>query len=58
MSDLMRPPLADYHLSQGATLGDYHGGLVPWRFTDPVAEHKAVREASGLFDSPFAASSP
>jgi aminomethyltransferase len=53
MSDLLRPPLADYHLSQGAMLGDYHGALVPWCFTDPVAEHKAVREASGLFDFSF-----
>jgi len=52
-SSLFTSPLADYHLSQGATLGDYHGGLVPWRFTDPVAEHKAVREASGLFDFSF-----
>jgi aminomethyltransferase len=46
-------PLADYHLSQGATLGDYHGALVPSCFTDPVAEHKAVRQASGLFDFSF-----
>jgi aminomethyltransferase len=46
-------PLADYHLSQGATLGEYHGTLVPSCFTDPVGEHKAVREASGLFDFSF-----
>jgi glycine cleavage system T protein len=46
-------PLADYHLSQGATLGEYHGALVPLCFTDPVAEHQAVREASGLFDFSF-----
>ncbi len=48
--DLSTTPLADYHLSQGATLGEYHGAFVPSCFTDPVAEHKAVREASGLFD--------
>jgi aminomethyltransferase len=46
-------PLADYHLSQRATLGDYHGALVPSLFTDPVAEHQAVREASGLLDFSF-----
>ena len=46
-------PLADYHLSQGATLGMYHGALVPSRFSDPVEEHKAVREACGLFDFSF-----
>jgi glycine cleavage system T protein len=51
--DLTRPPLADYHLSQGATLGNYHGALVPSCFTDPVAEHNAVRAASGLFDFSF-----
>jgi len=53
MSDLMPSPLADYHLSQGATLGEYHGGLVPSCFSDAVAEHKAVREASGLIDFSF-----
>ena len=46
-------PLADYHRSQGATLGEYHGALVPSHFTEAVAEHKAVREASGLFDFSF-----
>jgi aminomethyltransferase len=53
MSEITRSPLADYHLSQGATLGEYHGALVPSCFTDPTAEHKAVREASGLFDFSF-----
>ena len=48
-------PLADYHRSQGAKLGEYHGALVPAFFTDPVAEHEAVREASGLFDFSFRA---
>jgi aminomethyltransferase len=52
-SSLFTSPLADYHLSQGATLSDYHGALVPSCFTDPVAEHQAVREASGLFDFSF-----
>jgi aminomethyltransferase len=50
---MVSSPLADYHLSQGATLGQYHGALVPSRFTDPVREHQAVREASGLFDFSF-----
>lgn len=51
----MKSPLADYHVSQGAKLGEYHGALVPARFGDPVAEHQAVRKASGLFDSSFRA---
>ncbi|HEX5411298.1 MAG TPA: aminomethyltransferase family protein [Terriglobia bacterium] len=53
--DLMRSPLADFHLSQGATLAEYHGGLVPSRFTDPVQEHLAVRSAAGLLDFSFRA---
>jgi glycine cleavage system T protein len=53
MSEARRSPLADYHISQGATLAAYHGGLVPARFTDPRAEHRAVREAAGLLDSSF-----
>jgi glycine cleavage system T protein len=52
-TSLTASPLAEYHVSQGATLGEYHGALVPSCFTDPVAEHRAVREASGLFDLSF-----
>ena len=55
MSDPIRTPLADYHLSQGATLGEYHGGIVPARFTNAVEEHQAVRAAAGLFDYSFRA---
>jgi glycine cleavage system T protein len=55
MADLMRSPLADYHVSQGATLAEYHGAIVPARFTDPAAEHQAVRTAAGLFDFSFRA---
>ena len=55
MADLMRSPLADFHVSQGATLGEYHGAIVPARFTDPVQEHQAVRAAAGLFDFSFRA---
>ena len=51
----MRSPLADYHVSQGATLADYHGATVPARFTDPAAENRAVRSACGLFDFSFRA---
>jgi len=50
MADRLKSPLADYHVSQGARLGEYHGATVPARFTDPVAEHHAVRQDSGLFD--------
>ncbi len=55
MPDTLKSPLADYHASQGATLAEYHGAIVPARFTDPAAEHRAVRDASGLFDFSFRA---
>ncbi len=54
-ADLTRSPLADYHVSHGATLGEFHGAIVPARFTDPVQEHQAVRTAAGLFDFSFRA---
>jgi glycine cleavage system T protein len=53
MPEAVRSPLADYHASQGASLSEYHGSVVPSRFTDPVAEHHAVRHAAGLFDFSF-----
>jgi len=54
-ADLMRSPLADYHVSQGATLAAYHGATVPARFTQPTEEHLAVRATAGLFDFSFRA---
>ncbi len=53
MPEALRSPLAGYHASQGASLGEYHGCLVPARFTDPASEHHAVRGAAGLFDFSF-----
>lgn len=55
MSESIRSPLADFHLSQGATLGPYHGGIVPARFADPAEEYKAARNAAGIFDFSFRA---
>src|SRR5712692_10635537 len=55
MSAAIRSPLADYHLSQGATLTEHRGAVVPARFSDPVLEHQAVRKAAGLFDFSFRA---
>jgi folate-binding protein YgfZ len=53
MAELIHSPLADFHASQGATLRAYHGAVVPSRFTDPLAEHQAVRKALGLLDLSF-----
>jgi glycine cleavage system T protein len=50
---MFKSPLADYHLTQGATLGEYHGATVPAQFTDAAAENRAVRTACGLFDFSF-----
>ena len=55
MSDLILSPLADVHLSQGAALAEYHGVLVPARYTDSKAEYKAVRSAAGILDFSFRA---
>ena len=55
MAETVRSPLADYHLSQGAVLADYHGGLVPARFSGVGDETRAVRSAAGLFDFSFRA---
>ena len=55
MAEIFRSPLASYHAAQGATLTEYHGGLVPARFTEAHAEHRAVRHAAGLFDFSFRA---
>jgi glycine cleavage system T protein len=46
-------PLNEYHVAQGAALAEYHGAMVPARFSDPAAENHAVRSASGLFDFSF-----
>jgi len=55
MPETVRSPLADYHVSQGAILGEYHGAIVPARFSNFRDEHLAVRQAAGLFDFSFRA---
>ncbi len=55
MVEVVRSPLADYHVSQGGSLGEYRGTVVPSRFQDPAQEHQSVRKASGLFDFSFRA---
>jgi aminomethyltransferase len=50
-----RSPLADCHVSQGASLVDYHGALVPGRFSDARREHEAVRKTVALLDFSFRA---
>ncbi len=42
--------LHDEHVALGAALTGFGGWLMPLRYTSDLAEHRAVREAAGLFD--------
>ena len=51
MSAPIRSPLIE---SRGSgPLIEYHGALLPQYYSDPLAEHRAVRTAAGLFDGSF-----
>jgi aminomethyltransferase len=43
-------PLHDVHVELGATFTDFAGWQMPVRYTGDIAEHRAVRQAAGLFD--------
>ncbi|MFM7014611.1 MAG: glycine cleavage system aminomethyltransferase GcvT [Actinomycetota bacterium] len=43
-------PLRENHAQLGASFTDFGGWEMPVRYTSDLAEHKAVREAAGLFD--------
>jgi aminomethyltransferase len=42
--------LRDRHEARGAGFTDFGGWMMPVRYTSDLAEHRAVREAAGLFD--------
>jgi aminomethyltransferase len=49
--DPVRPtPLEPEHRALGATFASFAGWRLPLRFSGDLAEHRAVREAAGLFD--------
>ncbi|MFH1609271.1 MAG: serine hydroxymethyltransferase [Candidatus Bipolaricaulota bacterium] len=48
--DLARTPLADWHRKAGARMAEFAGYEMPIWYTSALAEHRAVREAAGLFD--------
>src|ERR1700677_2629914 len=53
MSDpatLQKTALFATHQKLGARLGEFGGWLMPVQYTGIVDEHKAVREAAGVFD--------
>jgi aminomethyltransferase len=43
-------PLHEVHTELGASFTDFAGWSMPLRYGSELAEHKAVREAAGLFD--------
>ncbi|WP_437584590.1 glycine cleavage system aminomethyltransferase GcvT [Paramicrobacterium sp. CJ85] len=47
---LRRSPLHAVHSDLGATFTDFAGWEMPVRYSSDLAEHKAVREAAGIFD--------
>ena len=50
MSELRRTPLHAAHVRLGARMVGFAGFSMPVQYTSIVAEHRAVREAAGLFD--------
>jgi len=47
---MTRSPLHHEHVALGATMVEFAGWDMPVRYSSDVAEHRAVREAAGLFD--------
>jgi aminomethyltransferase len=50
MSKPLRTPLHDAHVRLGARMVEFAGFSMPVQYTSIVEEHRAVREAAGLFD--------
>lgn len=50
MSELKSTPLKEEHIQRGGKMVDFAGWSMPVQFEGIRAEHKAVREAVGLFD--------
>jgi aminomethyltransferase len=47
---LNRTPLEEEHLALGAKMGEFAGWSMPIEYRGVLAEHRAVREAVGIFD--------
>ncbi len=48
--DLQHGPLEERHRDRGATFAEFGGWLMPVSYAGTVGEHRATREAVGLFD--------
>lgn len=49
-NNLKKTPLYDYYLEKNLKLMDFGGWALPVQYTKILEEHKAVREAVGIFD--------
>jgi aminomethyltransferase len=47
---LTRTPLEREHIALGAKMGEFAGWMMPIEYAGTLSEHRAVREAVGLFD--------
>ena len=50
MAGVLQTPLHDFHAARGARFVAFGGWNMPVQYTSILEEHKAVREAAGLFD--------
>lgn len=50
MGDLQRTPLYDFHKRHGGRIVPFAGWELPVQYTGILEEHRAVRQAAGLFD--------
>ena len=50
MADLKRTPLYETHVKTGAKLVEFGGWEMPVQYTGIIDEHKACRNAAGIFD--------
>ncbi len=50
MDTLKKTPLYDAHIALGGKMVDFGGWALPVQYSSILEEHKAVREACGLFD--------
>jgi aminomethyltransferase len=49
-SPLQRTPLYESHVAAGARIVDFAGWQMPVQYSGVIDEHRAVRQAAGLFD--------
>lgn len=50
MPDIQEIPLRDFHTKHGARFVNFGGWNMPVQYSSILEEHKAVRQAAGLFD--------